>query len=94
MSILVIIFPLILGIGAVIYAGAPKTRRGLWGITACCLISLSFILMLYHLPLLAALLGSYAGLLLMEGLFFAFLFSLPFVLLGWSGKVLGRVRRA
>jgi hypothetical protein len=91
MSILVIIFPLVLGIGGVIYAGSPKTRRGLWSITACCLFSLIFILMLYNLPLLATLLDSYAGLMVMQGLFFAFLFPLPFVLLGWSKEVLSRV---
>jgi hypothetical protein len=93
MSILVIIFPLVLGIAGIIYAGSPETRRGLWGVTACCLFSLIFILMLYNLPYLARLLDSYAGLMLLQGLFFVLLFSLPFVLLGWSKEALAKVGR-
>jgi hypothetical protein len=93
MSILVIIFPLVLGIAGVIYAGSPETRRGLWGITAGCLLSLMFILMLYNLPHLAGLLDSYTGLMLMQGLFFVFLISLPFVLVGWSKEAFARVGR-
>jgi hypothetical protein len=49
--------------------------------------------MLYNLSHLARLLDSYAGLMLMQGLFFAFLFSLPFVLLGWSKEALAKVGR-
>jgi hypothetical protein len=93
MSILVIIFPLVLGITGVIYAGSPETRRGLWSITAGCLFSLMFILMLYNLPQLAGLLDSHTGLMLMQGLFFVFLISLPFVLVGWSKEAFAGIGR-
>jgi hypothetical protein len=93
MSILVIIFPLLLGIAGVIYKGCPKTRRALLSITVCSLASLILILMIYNLHVFSDLLAAEAGLLVIEGLVFVFLFSLPFVLWGWSREVVGEVTR-
>ncbi len=91
MSILVIIFPLVLGIAGAFYRGSPRTRRGLWGVTACSAASLILILSMYHLPFLK-LLGDEWGLLLLEGLFFMLLVCAPFALLGWSKELLGKAR--
>jgi len=49
--------------------------------------------MLYNLPHLVGLLGSHTGLMLMQGLFFVFLISLLFVLVGWSKEAFARVSK-
>jgi hypothetical protein len=94
MSILVIVFPLVLGIAGVIYRGSPKTRKALLSITVCCLASLILILMIYNHHVFSGLLASEVGLLMMEGLFFVFLFLLPFVLWGWSREVFLKAERS
>lgn len=93
MSILVIIFPLILGVAAVIYFGGPSTRGALWGVTACSVLSLTVILAIYHLAVLKPLLNHPRIIVPMEGLFFAFLFSTPFTLVGWAQEARGLFRR-
>jgi hypothetical protein len=91
MSILVILFPLLLGIVGSLYWGSPETRKGLWGVTACSVVSLILILAIYNLPFFKFLYNE-KGLLLLEGLFFALLFSAPFMLLGWVKELLGKFR--
>lgn len=92
MSILVIVFPLMLGIAGSLYWGSPETRKGLWAVTACSFVSLILILALYNLPLFRFL-GDEKGLLLLEGLFFALLFSAPFTLLGWAKELRVKIGR-
>ena len=93
MSILSLIFPLVLGIVGVCYAGSPETRAGLLGVTAGSVVSLILLLSIYNLTAFESLLRHEKALFLVQGLYFTLLCSAPFALVGWAKKVLANFRK-